>query len=144
MLRQWHYRGHYFANVTDKEELHLVLNAEHCLDMLLQAAMCHAAGSLVTFAWDKAEEKSVLNTTDSPTTCVDWGCLPHLSVSGLSLDTRCADCRIPCYLLRDLYRYRFSKIQIQLIPNSFSNTTMVYISETVYKGSASYLLAPHK
>lgn len=72
MLRQWHYRGHYFANITDKEELHLILHAEHCLDMLLQAAMCHAAGSLVTFEWDKTEEKPVLNTTDSPRTCVDW------------------------------------------------------------------------
>lgn len=40
--------------------------------MLLQAAMCHADTSLVTFEWDKTEEKPVLNTMDKPMTCVDW------------------------------------------------------------------------
>lgn len=75
MLRQWHYRAHYFANITEKAELHMVSHAEHCLDMLLQAAMCHADTSLVTFEWDKMEKKPVLNTMDKPKTCVNWNAL---------------------------------------------------------------------
>ncbi|KUJ07236.1 uncharacterized protein LY89DRAFT_661012 [Mollisia scopiformis] len=59
MLRQWHFRHHYFANITEKDELHWTSHAEHCLDLLLQTAICHADTSLVTFR-------------DNPHTCVDW------------------------------------------------------------------------
>lgn len=75
MLRQWHFRGHYFANITDKEELHWESHLEHCLDMLLQTAMCYADTSLVTFKWDKTKDKPLLDTMNNPHTCVDWDVL---------------------------------------------------------------------
>ncbi|TVY82612.1 Cyclochlorotine biosynthesis protein R [Lachnellula suecica] len=72
MLRQWNYREHYHPNITEDDRPHWDIHADHCLDPLRSAAMCHADTTLTTFGWaDQA--KPMLNTRPISHKCVDWG-----------------------------------------------------------------------
>jgi len=74
MLRQWNYRDHYHPNVTEADRPHYDIHADHCLDVLRSAAICHGDTTLTTFGW--AEQKQpMLNTKLIPHKCVNWEAL---------------------------------------------------------------------
>ncbi|KAF7945540.1 hypothetical protein EAE96_010307 [Botrytis aclada] len=71
MLRQWNYREYYHPNVTEKERPHYDIHADHCLDVLRSAALCHGDTTLTTFGWAD-QEQPMLNTKLVPHKCVNW------------------------------------------------------------------------
>ncbi|KAI9842792.1 MAG: hypothetical protein M1837_006895 [Sclerophora amabilis] len=71
MLRQWKYRDYYHPNLTLAEAEHRDLHADHCLEMLRSASLCHVDTSLTTFRWD-TQDKPMLDTKRPTHTCVDW------------------------------------------------------------------------
>ncbi|TVY58744.1 Oxidase ustYa [Lachnellula cervina] len=74
MLRQWNYREHYHPNITEEDRPHWDIHADHCLDILRSAAMCHADTTLTTFGWAD-QPKPMLNTRPIDHRCVDWDAL---------------------------------------------------------------------
>ncbi|CAG8961585.1 hypothetical protein HYFRA_00006119 [Hymenoscyphus fraxineus] len=74
MLRQWNYREHYHPNITEKDRPHWDIHADHCIDVLRSAAMCHADTTLTTFGW-LDQPKPMLNTRPIEHKCVDWNIL---------------------------------------------------------------------
>ncbi|KAM3066193.1 hypothetical protein ACMFMG_012153 [Clarireedia jacksonii] len=74
MLRQWNYREHYHPDVTEEDRPHWDIHADHCLDILRSAAMCHGDTTLTTFGW-LDQEKPMLNTRPIQHKCVDWDLL---------------------------------------------------------------------
>lgn len=75
MLRQWNYRDYYHPNLTEKERIHMASHADHCFEMLRQAAICHSDLSLTTFRWDKAKAKPMFDASESVHECIDWEAL---------------------------------------------------------------------
>jgi Mycotoxin biosynthesis protein UstYa len=72
MLRQLNYREHYHPNMTAKETGNWQVHADHCLELLRAAAMCHAdTTSLTTFMW-RESEKPMLSMQRPLHQCVDW------------------------------------------------------------------------
>ena len=53
----------------------LTSNIDHCLDMLRQAAMCHADTSLTTFVWNETKRKPMFDAKSATHMCVDWDAL---------------------------------------------------------------------
>ena len=47
-------------------------SADHCIEYLRQAAMCHGDVSLTTFVWDTAQSLPILSPKRVPHKCVDW------------------------------------------------------------------------
>lgn len=50
------------------------LRADHCLDVLRSAAMCHADTTLTTFGWSD-QAQPMLNTRPIQHRCMDWDAL---------------------------------------------------------------------
>ncbi|KAF2234770.1 hypothetical protein EV356DRAFT_144142 [Viridothelium virens] len=71
MLRQWNYRDHYHPNLSESDHVHWDIHADHCLELLRSAALCHADTTLTTFRWDQ-KPKPMLNTKLAPHKCVKW------------------------------------------------------------------------
>lgn len=71
MLREWKYRDHYHPNLTEEEVSHKEIHADHCLEMLRSASMCHTDLSLTTFKWDRPN-KPMLDTKRPIHMCADW------------------------------------------------------------------------
>jgi hypothetical protein len=74
MLRQWNYREHYHPGLAPEDRPHWDIHADHCLDLLRSAAMCHGDTTLTTFGWF-TKAKPMLNTRLIPHICVDWDAL---------------------------------------------------------------------
>ncbi|KAF2468994.1 uncharacterized protein BDR25DRAFT_50259 [Lindgomyces ingoldianus] len=72
-LRHVNYRDHYFSNATQEELRDIQVHADHCLDTLRNAAMCHSdTESLTTFVWELGREKPLLSPQRPFHRCVDW------------------------------------------------------------------------
>jgi hypothetical protein len=71
MVRQWAYRDHYHPNITAEEIEEWSIHADHCLDILRSAALCHADTTLTTFGWAN-KSKPMLNTRPINHKCIDW------------------------------------------------------------------------
>ncbi|CAI6332296.1 unnamed protein product [Periconia digitata] len=71
MIRQWIYRDHYHTDLPEKDVPHWSIHADHCLDLLRSAAMCHGDTTLTTFGWAE-QTKPMLNTRPIDHECVDW------------------------------------------------------------------------
>ncbi|KAK7182248.1 hypothetical protein PSPO01_11721 [Paraphaeosphaeria sporulosa] len=71
MVRQWVYRDHYYPNITEDEFEESSIHADHCLDILRSAALCHGDTTLTTFGWTN-KSKPQLNTRPINHKCVDW------------------------------------------------------------------------
>ncbi|KAH7069969.1 hypothetical protein BKA63DRAFT_92591 [Paraphoma chrysanthemicola] len=71
MIRQWVYRDYYHPNLTSDDFEELSIHADHCLDILRSAAMCHGDTTLTTFGWAN-KSKPMLNTRPIDHRCVDW------------------------------------------------------------------------
>jgi len=52
-----------------------VLNLDHCLDYLLQAAMCHGDVGFMTYHWDMAQPRPFWKAAEH--TCINWDSLHH-------------------------------------------------------------------
>lgn len=74
VLRKMVYREHYHPNMTDADLRDRQVHADHCVDMLRQALMCHGdVESLTTFIWDERYKKPLLSPQRPSHTCYDWG-----------------------------------------------------------------------
>ena len=71
MVRQWIYRDHYHPDLTSDGIEEWSIHADHCLDILRSAAMCHTDTTLTTFGWAN-KSKPMLNTRPIDHKCVDW------------------------------------------------------------------------
>ncbi|KAJ8064631.1 hypothetical protein OCU04_006957 [Sclerotinia nivalis] len=71
-VRQAIYSNHYFPDVSGDERTHWLLHADHCVELLRQAVMCHADTSLMTFEWTSENEKPMLKLDGPKHTCVNW------------------------------------------------------------------------
>ena len=73
VLRQANYREHYHPNLTDQELRDLQVHADHCIDQLREALMCHGdTESLTTFIWSDRWEKPLLSPQRPQHRCLDW------------------------------------------------------------------------
>ncbi|KXX74311.1 hypothetical protein MMYC01_209346 [Madurella mycetomatis] len=74
-LRKWFYRECYYPNQTDLEFNQRMTHAEHCLQFLRQAAMCHGDIAVTSFKWLHDAEGHVIETTTKEGAlhrCVKW------------------------------------------------------------------------
>ncbi|KAF7864307.1 uncharacterized protein EAF02_010275 [Botrytis sinoallii] len=71
-VRQAIYRKHYFPDVSGDKETHWLLHADHCVELLRQAIMCHADTTLMTFEWSSKSDKPMLKLEGPKHTCVNW------------------------------------------------------------------------
>lgn len=73
VLRKMVYREYYHPNLTDADLRDRQVHADHCVDMLRQALMCHGdVESLTTFIWDERYKKPLLSPQRPSHTCYDW------------------------------------------------------------------------
>jgi hypothetical protein len=71
MIRQWIYRDYYHPILSPEDVEEWSVHADHCLDILRSAAMCHGDTTLTTFGWAN-KTKPMLNTRPIDHKCVNW------------------------------------------------------------------------
>ncbi|CAI6336586.1 unnamed protein product [Periconia digitata] len=73
VLRKMVYREHYYPKLDDSGLRDRQVHADHCVDLLRQALMCHGdVGSLTTFLWDERFEKPLLSPQRPLHKCYNW------------------------------------------------------------------------
>lgn len=73
VLRKMIYRDHFYPNTTQEEFENHQVHADHCVDMLRQALLCHGdMETLTTFVWDRKYNKPLLSPQRPLHTCLDW------------------------------------------------------------------------
>lgn len=96
IFHQVNYREYYHPNITEEELRDLQVHADHCVDMLREAAMCHAdVESLTTFVWHDRWEKPLLSPERPKHTCIDWDTFLHSLKGRIVDDTELAITRRP-------------------------------------------------
>ncbi|PVI08123.1 hypothetical protein DM02DRAFT_621665 [Periconia macrospinosa] len=70
----WIYRDHYHPNLNADDVEEWSIHADHCMDILRSAAICHADTTLTTFGWAN-KTKPMLNTRPIDHKCIDWEAL---------------------------------------------------------------------
>ena len=76
VLRQANYRDHYHPNITQQELRDLQVHADHCVDLLREALMCHGdTETLTTFVWREGWGKPLLSPERPIRKCLDWTAL---------------------------------------------------------------------
>ncbi|KAI8625555.1 hypothetical protein F5Y19DRAFT_479477 [Xylariaceae sp. FL1651] len=65
LLRQWLYKDHYFANVSQHEYVRRHSHIEHCLEALREAISCHSDVTVIPYYWlhDQNEPNRTLGLT---------------------------------------------------------------------------------
>ncbi|KAH6854703.1 hypothetical protein B0I37DRAFT_349988 [Chaetomium sp. MPI-CAGE-AT-0009] len=74
-LRKWFYREHYYPNQTELEFNERMTHADHCLEFLRQASMCHGDVTVTSFKWlHDAQGHAIEPTTKEGALhrCVKW------------------------------------------------------------------------
>ncbi|KAF2969098.1 hypothetical protein GQX73_g4495 [Xylaria multiplex] len=74
-LRKWFYRDYYYPNSTALEYNERMTHAEHCLEFIRQAAMCHGDITVTPFKWlhDAAGKVTEPTTQEGALhRCVRW------------------------------------------------------------------------
>ena len=73
VLRQINYREYYHPNLSAQGLRNLQVHADHCIDLLREALMCHGdTESLTTFVWSEGWEKPLLSPQRPKHRCLDW------------------------------------------------------------------------
>lgn len=86
VLRQANYRDFYHPNITVEELRDLQVHADHCVDLLREALMCHGdTESLTTFIWSEKWTKPLLSPQRSYHRCMNWDILVE-SLKGRIVD----------------------------------------------------------
>lgn len=76
MLYQANYRHQLHPNLTELELRDLQVHADHCIDQLREAVMCHGdVRSLTTFTWKEGYSRPLLSPERPVHRCMDWGML---------------------------------------------------------------------
>jgi hypothetical protein len=76
VLYRANYRSNLHPNLTGQELRDEQVHADHCVDMLREAAMCHGdTESLTTFVWSNTFEKPLLNPQRVQHRCLNWDTL---------------------------------------------------------------------
>ncbi|KAI0381218.1 hypothetical protein F5Y04DRAFT_281192 [Hypomontagnella monticulosa] len=74
-LRKWFYREYYYPNQTELEFSERLTHAEHCLEFIRQAAMCHGDVTTTSFKWLHDSQGNVIEPTTKEGAlhkCVKW------------------------------------------------------------------------
>ncbi|KAI1427095.1 hypothetical protein F5Y12DRAFT_738613 [Xylaria sp. FL1777] len=77
-LRRWFYREYYYPNASDIEFNERMTHAEHCLEFIRQAAMCHGDITVTSFKWLHDADGQVIEPTTKEGAlhkCVRWDTL---------------------------------------------------------------------
>ncbi|KAI2642060.1 hypothetical protein GGS21DRAFT_486918 [Xylaria nigripes] len=77
-LRKWFYRDYYYPNATELEYNERMTHAEHCIEFIRQASVCHGDITLTSFKWlHDANGRAVEPTTKEGALhqCVQWDSL---------------------------------------------------------------------
>ncbi|KAI0187900.1 hypothetical protein EV127DRAFT_435571 [Xylaria flabelliformis] len=77
-IRRWIYRDYYYPNATDDEYNERMTHAEHCLEFIRQAAMCHGDITVTSFKWLHDRDGHVIEPTTKEGAlhqCVRWDTL---------------------------------------------------------------------
>lgn len=73
VLRQVNYREYYHPNLTKQGVRDLQIHADHCIDQLRNALMCHGdTESLTTFTWSNQWSKPLLSPRKPQHRCLNW------------------------------------------------------------------------
>ncbi|KAF4628749.1 hypothetical protein G7Y89_g9408 [Cudoniella acicularis] len=73
-IRQYTWADYYHPNATEEDSRLNRLHADHCIDVLRQAILCHSDISLFTLEWSQAQSKPRANFSHEHT-CVNWGAI---------------------------------------------------------------------
>ncbi|KAI0907414.1 hypothetical protein F4824DRAFT_391668 [Ustulina deusta] len=74
-LRRWFYRDYYYPNATELEYNERMTHAEHCLEFIRQAAVCHGDITITSFKWLHDAAGHVIEPTTKEGAlhrCVRW------------------------------------------------------------------------